>query len=63
MRNLKATAVIVYVRVYDGEIKKGTKIRMFNAASVYEVTGVGVFTPNEKVVDSFASGDGGLYYC
>ena len=48
--------VIVYVRVYDGEIKKGTKIRMFNAASVYEVTGVGVFTPNEKAVDSLQAG-------
>ena len=35
---------------------KGTKIRMFNAASVYEVTGVGVFTPNEKAVDALQAG-------
>ncbi len=48
--------VIVYVRVYDGEIKKGSKIGMFNAASVYEVTGVGVFTPKEKAVESLQAG-------
>jgi len=37
--------VMLYVRVYDGCIKKGIKVRMMATGAEYEVTEVGVFRP------------------
>ncbi len=37
--------VIVYVRVVDGEIRPGMRVRMMNTGSVHEVDEVGWFTP------------------
>src|ERR1700754_1002880 len=42
--------VVVLVRVIDGTIKKGQKIRMMNAGASYELDRVGVFTP--KLIDA-----------
>ena len=41
--------VVVLVRVIDGKLKKGMKIRMMRTGAVHEVDKVGVFTP--KLVD------------
>ncbi len=41
--------VVVLIRVIDGTIKKGQKIRMMAANAAYELDRVGVFTP--KLVD------------
>src|ERR1700755_1974614 len=37
--------VVVLVRIIDGELKKGQKIRMMEANAFYQVERVGVFTP------------------
>ncbi len=37
--------VILFVRVKDGTVKKGDKIKTFRSDKVYEVTEVGVFAP------------------
>ncbi len=37
--------VIALIRVYDGTIKKGTKIRMMQTGATHLVDRVGVFTP------------------
>ncbi len=37
--------VVVLVRIIDGELKKGQKIRMMAADAVYQVEQIGVFTP------------------
>jgi len=42
---------IIFIRVYGGEISKGTKIRMHAANREYEVAEVGVFTPEETRVE------------
>ena len=42
---------IIFVRVYGGKITRGTKIRMFAADEEFEVSEVGVFTPEESRVD------------
>ncbi|HTM79144.1 MAG TPA: GTP-binding protein, partial [Devosia sp.] len=48
--------VIVLVRVIDGTIRKGQKIRMMNADAHYELDRVGVFTP--KLIDIGELGPG-----
>jgi GTP-binding protein LepA len=41
--------VVVLVRIVDGKLKKGMRIKMMGADAVYEVDRVGVFTP--KMID------------
>ena len=48
--------VVVLIRVIDGTVKKGQKIRMMNANATYELDRVGVFTP--KLVDVAELGPG-----
>jgi GTP-binding protein LepA len=48
--------VVVLIRVIDGTIKKGQKIRMMNANAAYELDRVGVFTP--KLIDTGELGPG-----
>ena len=48
--------VVVLIRVIDGTIRKGQKIRMMNANAAYELDRVGVFTP--KLVDIGELGPG-----
>ncbi|MEW6600276.1 MAG: translation elongation factor 4, partial [Nitrospirota bacterium] len=51
--------VIVLVRVFDGEIRRGTKILFMATDTTYEVLEVGVFTPNKKPVESLKAGEVG----
>ncbi len=48
--------VVVLIRVIDGTVRKGQKIRMMNAGATYELDRVGVFTP--KLVDVAELGPG-----
>ena len=48
--------VVVLIRVIDGTIRKGQRIRMMNANATYELDRVGVFTP--KLVDIGELGPG-----
>ncbi|ESR25984.1 translation elongation factor 4 [Lutibaculum baratangense] len=50
--------VVVLVRVIDGVLKKGMKIRMMKAKATYDVDKVGIFTP--KLVDWGELGPGEL---
>ncbi|WP_027415798.1 translation elongation factor 4 [Aneurinibacillus terranovensis] len=52
--------VIIYVRVMDGVVKKGTKIKMMATGAVFEVTEVGTFAPFAKQVDELTVGDVGF---
>jgi len=52
--------VVLLVRVFDGRIKKGVKIRMMATNGVYEVDQVGVFTPKRVVLDELGPGDVGF---
>jgi GTP-binding protein LepA len=52
--------VVVLVRIVDGELKKGQKIRMMAAAATYQVERVGYFTPKQVLVDSLGPGEVGF---
>ncbi|MBQ2763702.1 MAG: translation elongation factor 4 [Firmicutes bacterium] len=50
---------IPYVRVVNGEIKKGTKAYMMGTEKTFDVVEVGVFSPQQKPVDKLEAGDVG----
>ena len=52
--------VIVYVRVVDGKIKAGSKIKMMATDKVFEVIEVGAFKPRMTIVDELNVGDVGF---
>ena len=52
--------VVVLVRIVDGELKKGQKIRMMQADAVYQVERVGVFTPKQETIEVLGPGEVGF---
>src|SRR5262245_28557679 len=52
--------VVVLVRVIDGEVHKGVKIRLMSNGQVYQVDSVGVLTPKMKEVDRISAGEVGF---
>ncbi|MGG0823278.1 translation elongation factor 4 [Paenibacillus turicensis] len=52
--------VIVYVRVIDGKIKAGSKIKMMATNKTFEVIEVGAFKPRMTIVDELNIGDVGF---
>tara|TARA_B100000029_G_scaffold276263_1_gene270878 strand:- start:2298 stop:4106 length:1809 start_codon:yes stop_codon:yes gene_type:complete len=52
--------VVILVRVLDGKIKKGMKIKMMSTNQDYEIENVGVFTPKPKNVEELNSGEIGF---
>jgi GTP-binding protein LepA len=51
--------VVVLVRIIDGELKKGQKIRMMAADAFYQVEQMGVFTPKKVPVEKLGPGEVG----
>ncbi len=52
--------VVVQVRVFEGTIKKGMKIRFMATGKEYEVDVLGVFLPHPVYVDSLSIGEVGF---
>ena len=51
--------VMSLVRIYDGSIKKGIKVRFMSSGATYQVDNVGVFTPKATQVSALTAGDVG----
>jgi len=51
--------VIVYVRIVDGEVKRGDKICFMASGREYEVTELGVMRPHQEPVESLHAGEVG----
>ncbi|MEL6363456.1 MAG: translation elongation factor 4 [Pseudomonadota bacterium] len=52
--------VVVLVRIIDGRLKKGQKIKMMRAGASYTVDQVGVFYPKKTNVDALGPGEIGF---
>ncbi|WP_210366896.1 translation elongation factor 4 [Bacillus sp. REN3] len=52
--------VIAYIRVVDGTVKAGDKIKMMATGKEFEVTEVGVFMPKATPVEELSVGDVGF---
>ncbi|MEO1312081.1 MAG: translation elongation factor 4 [Pseudomonadota bacterium] len=52
--------VVVLVRIIDGRLKKGQKIKMMRAGASYTVDQVGVFHPKKTNVDALGPGEIGF---
>lgn len=53
--------VVVLVRVVDGVMKKGQKIKMMQAGASYTVDQVGIFKPKKENVKELAAGEIGFF--
>lgn len=51
--------IVSYVRIKDGKVKQGTKIKLMATNKIYEVVEVGVFTPKLFPIDELRAGDVG----
>ena len=52
--------VVVLVRIIDGVLKKGDRIRMMNANAVYPVDRIGVFRPKMDMIGELGPGEIGF---
>jgi len=52
--------VVAYIRVVEGTVKAGDKIKMMATGKEFEVTEVGVFNPKPVLVDELSVGDVGF---
>ena len=52
--------VMVLVRVMDGALRKGQKVRFLSTGAVHDVDRVGVFTPKGLLVDQLGPGEMGF---
>ena len=56
------TGAVSLIRIFDGKVRAGDKIKFFATGKEFEVTEVGVFTPRSTPVDELSAGDVG-YLC
>lgn len=52
--------VVVLIRVFDGMVRKGTKIRFMSNNKVFEVDKVGIFAPYPKIAENLSAGEVGF---
>ena len=52
--------VVALVRVKDGVLKRGLRVRMMATGAVHELDGVGIFTPKPQPVDALGPGEIGF---
>lgn len=51
---------VPYIRVMEGQVKRGMEIKMMSSGKTFEVTEVGVFVPEPQMVESLSAGEVGF---
>jgi len=54
--------VVAFIRIKEGQVKKGDKIKMMSTGKAFDVTEVGIMSPVQKPTSALYSGDVG-YLC
>ncbi|MCZ2104049.1 MAG: translation elongation factor 4 [Comamonadaceae bacterium] len=55
--------VVMLLRVVDGQLKKGERIKLMATGAAYEANQLGVFTPAQQVRESLSAGEVGYLIC
>ena len=53
--------VMCLVRIIDGEMRRGMKIKFMSTGREYEITEMGTYTPKPKAIDSLGVGEVGFF--
>jgi GTP-binding protein LepA len=53
--------VVVLVRVIDGTMKKGQRVKLMSTDAVYAVERVGIFRPKQQILDELGPGEVGFF--
>jgi GTP-binding protein LepA len=53
--------VVVLVRVIDGEIKRGQKIKLMSTGATHQVERVGIFRPKQEMLGALGPGEVGFF--
>ncbi len=51
--------VIILIRIFDGQVRVGDKIKLMSNGNTYQVTELGIRTPKEQKLDSLEAGEVG----
>jgi len=55
--------VVIFIRVIDGKIAIGTRIRLMHMNKEFTVEGMGVYTPFDEKIKELGSGEVGYFTC
>ncbi|HEX3580827.1 MAG TPA: translation elongation factor 4 [Thermoanaerobaculia bacterium] len=53
--------VMCLVRIVDGTMRRGQKIKFMSTGYTYEITEMGIFTPKPKAIDALSVGEVGFF--
>ncbi|CAK9077834.1 Elongation factor 4 (EF-4) (Ribosomal back-translocase LepA) [Durusdinium trenchii] len=53
--------VIVLVRIIDGRLKRGQKIKMLGSGGLYQIERVGIFRPKQTIIEELGPGEIGFF--
>src|SRR4029453_19249569 len=53
--------VVVLVRIIDGVLKKGQKIKLMESGGSYQIERVGIFRPKQEVLAELGPGEAGFF--
>jgi len=54
--------VVCFVRIVDGMLRRGMKVKFMSTGREYEIAEMGIFTPKPKVVDALGVGEVGFFF-
>jgi len=52
--------VVILVRIFDGALRKGMRVKMLSTNSSYNIENVGIFTPKKQIADQLSVGEVGF---